>query len=308
MNYNEGNFVLLAMPAYNDQIYRNKFNSIAKMYYELITLIAKFHRVVVMIDPQSGASLKAVGKIPPNVQFDLSFPKSVWVRDYFPVRGRSGLIKLQYQPSYISRGEAQSVEQWVRKWLADNKVGYKPLDIIIDGGNIIISPDFQTAILTERVFHDNADLLRDNVAEMIRNAFGVEDVIIIPPEERDLTGHADGMIRWINHDTILLNRYPSKFRARVMDCLLKKLPDNVNIIEVPYTPSTEEYSDFPSAFGCYLNFINTPKFCIIPTFSNAVRDIEMCNIISQYCEVPLFSIECEAIARFGGVLNCISWN
>ncbi len=308
MNYNEGNFVVLAMPAYNDQNYRNKFNSIAKMYHELITLVAKFHKVIVLVDPRSCAALQSVGRIPMNVSFDVCYPRSIWVRDYFPVRCSNGHVKPKYQPSYISRGESQSAELWVRKWLADNKVGYRSLDLVIDGGNIIISPDFKTAILTERVFHDNSDLLRDRVAAKISESFEVDNVAIIPSEPKDITGHADGMIRWINHDTILLNRYPTAFRTKLMDSLVPKLPDNVKIIEVPYAPSAEEYSNFPSAIGCYLNFLKTPKCCFIPNFNYAMRDIEVCNIISQFCEVPQFNVESEAIARFGGVLNCITWN
>ena len=308
MNYNDQNFVLLAMPERNDLIYRNSFNSIAKMYYELITLVSKFHKIVVLVDPYSCETLQSVGRIPRNVSFDVSFPRSIWVRDYFPVRGRGGLVKTKYQPSYISRGEAQSAEQWVRKWLADNKVGYRSLDLVIDGGNIIISPDFKTAILTERVFDDNSDLLRDRVAEMISESLEVDNVIIIPLEPNDPTGHADGMIRWINHDTILLNRYPTAFRTRLMNSLLPKLSSDIKIIEIPYAPSTDEYYNFPSAIGCYLNFLKTPKCCIVPSFSYAARDIEVFNIISQFCEVPQFDIESVSVARFGGVLNCISWN
>ena len=225
-----------------------------------------------------------------------------------PIHGRNGWVKPIYRPSYQPQALSAKVDQWATKWLAENKVGFKPLNLVLDGGNIVISPDYKVAIFTDRVFQDNPYEFRDDVAGLIKDAFGVDQIAVIPCEPRDLTGHVDSMARWISNDTLILNRYPSAFRTRLMNCLQPKLPADTKIVEIPYCPSSTEFAGFPSASGAYLNFLLTSKCCVIPTFCNVQRDMKAFVIISEQSKVPCFAINAEAIAKYGGVLNCISWS
>ena len=308
MNYNDRDFVAMALPSVHDVYYRHNYNALIKLYHEMMIILAGLHKVHIHGDPASLAALKSCGTIPAGVKFDLSFPHSPWIRDYMPIYGRNGWVKPIYKPSYQPQTLSAKIDLWANKWLTENKVGYKPLQLVIDGGNIIISPDQTVAILTEKVFHDNPDYLRDNVASMISEAFGINRFIVLPCENRDITGHVDSMCRWISNDTLLINRYPSSFRSRLMSCLQAKLPSDTKIVEIPYCPSSSEFAGFPSASGAYLNFLKTSKCCIIPTFCDVQRDRKAFQLISEYCDVPCLQVNSEAISKYGGVLNCISWN
>ena len=78
----------------------------------------------------------------------------------------------------------------------------------------------------------------------------------------DMTGHADGMVRFIDENTVIGNRVPGKnsLEKRIASIL----QDNgIHTTEFPYFDSKGI-----SAEGCYLNFLETASHIFLPTFGN----------------------------------------
>ncbi len=80
------------------------------------------------------------------------------------------------------------------------------MDIILDGGNVVKHKD--KVILTSKVFKENPDYSELNLITKLKNQLQVKQIIIIPQEPKDFVGHADGMVRFIDTDTVLVNQYP----------------------------------------------------------------------------------------------------
>src|SRR5690606_13825515 len=89
--------------------------------------------------------------------------------------------------------------------------------------------------------------------------------IIIPRDPDDFTGHADGMVRYYNDNTVLINRYRANgkpaFQKRFKTALRK---EGLHLIEVPYNPYRN--ADYDSAVGMYINYLQVKDLVVVPTF------------------------------------------
>ena len=122
----------------------------------------------------------------------------IWLRDFMPVRSRSGrYVSFRYEPSYLDdypELRTDYAKQIASQFPMEDLVRS---DINLDGGNIVFSPSRRTAVISDRIFLENwgyssAALVRE--LERLLEA----RVIIIPSLRSDMTGHADGMVRFIS--------------------------------------------------------------------------------------------------------------
>ena len=84
------------------------------------------------------------------------------------------------------------------------KVGIKYLNLIVDGGNVVKCGD--TIVMTEKVFHENNKYSREDIEEMLRNAFEC-DIIFLPWDKSEKYGHSDGIIHYLGDNKVLLTNY-----------------------------------------------------------------------------------------------------
>jgi agmatine deiminase len=131
-------------------------------------------------------------------------------------------------------------------------------------------------------------------------------IFFIPEQPNDFTGHADGMIRFIDDKTVLINNYKSeskKFRD-AFEIAIRKT--GLNYIKIPYNPYNNDNDN--QADGCYINYLQMENAVIIPTFGIKEDD----SVVKQFEEIftgqTIVTISSNEIANDGGVLNCITWN
>lgn len=123
-----------------------------------------------------------------------------------------------------------------------------------------------------------------------------------------MTGHSDGMVRFINRDTILVNELEHEYNywRRGMEKVISKY--NLNYIEVPwFLPSVKSSI---SAIGCYINFLEVSNLIILPRFEIHPDIDQKVEMLFEriYPNKNIESIQINKIALKGGVLNCITWN
>ncbi len=121
--------------------------------------------------------------------------KDIWCRDYMPLQTAEGkFVQFRYEPSYLVGYEDKKTLP--EEVCAANDLEVTYYKINLDGGNVVQWDD--KALITDRIFTENpeySDKLK--LVSAIENLLEAE-VIIIPQINSDLTGHADGLVRFLN--------------------------------------------------------------------------------------------------------------
>lgn len=225
--------------------------------------------------------------------------RDVWVRDFMPVRTHSGrMIVFRYAPSYLA--DAPELRTDFRRDI-EPQLALTPLysDIALDGGNAVFSLSGKRVLISDRVFSENpeyppAALVRE-LSELLE-----AKVIVLPSLKSDMTGHADGMARFLNDRTVLCNRplsscgFEQKVKRSVQDC-------GLDAVDFPFVPTGGV-----SAVGCYLNYLETEQAVFLPVFG-LKQDGEAVSAAERLFPKPVIPVMIPHIAAEGGCLNCISW-
>lgn len=225
--------------------------------------------------------------------------KDIWARDYMPVKTKSGkYISFRYEPSYLKGYEIQRTDY--RKDIAPHftlPVTYS--NINLDGGNVVFSPSRSKAVITDRVFSENPAYDKKTLLTELENLLEAE-IIIIPSLKSDMTGHADGVVRFVNENTVIGNASPYKngYEQKVKSALKKH---GISVLDFPYFDSAGI-----SAVGSYLNFLETEKQIFLPVFGDA-QDEAAVKCAKEVFDKEIIPVNINGIAEEGGVLNCISW-
>lgn len=240
--------------------------------------------------------------------------KDIWCRDYMPIQvDKDNFVQFEYEPWYLNDKEEHKKTKSNPKKVCE-LTNIKPIfsDINLDGGNVVKCN--KKTILNERLFDDNPKFAKHQIVEELNKLFDSE-IIIIPQinKANDTFGHADGMVRFYNTNTILINELENEFKYWKKG-ILKTIKENkFNYIEIPWFEDKrkkykKKYPD--SAIGLYINFLEVGNLIIIPEFRiEGNRDDETYKIFKKnYPKKIIEQVEINEIAKFGGLLNCMTWN
>lgn len=236
-----------------------------------------------------------------NIKYKLlNNTKDIWLRDFMPVKTKSGkYLSFRYEPSYLANAPQLRTDfktDIAPKFKLENLV-YS--DINLDGGNVVFSPSKEKVIISDRVFSENSGMGEAELTAKLEKLLEAS-VFIIPSLKSDMTGHADGMVRFVGENTVVANAplSPYGFEAKFKKTLQKY---GINVIDFPYF-----FSKGGSAVGCYLNFLETEKTIFLPMFG-VDTDNEAIELAKSIFSKTIIPININEIAKYGGLLNCISW-
>ena len=238
--------------------------------------------------------------------------KDIWCRDYMPIQvDNTKFIQFQYEPSYLNDSkENQELKSSPLIVCKENNLNPFFSKINLDGGNVVKWSD--KVILTDRIFDENQESDNHKILRKLEKLLEVE-IIIIPQINCDMTGHADGLVRFHNSNTILVNELENEYKYWQKGILQTFKENNFNYIEIPWFSDTrkaikEKYPD--SAIGLYINFLEVQNLIIIPKFEIVGnRDDEAFRVFNTiFPDRDIEQIEINDIAKYGGLLNCITWS
>lgn len=236
-----------------------------------------------------------------NIKYKLlNNTKDIWLRDYMPVKTKSGkYVSFRYEPSYLaddSQLRTNFKTDIAPSFKVDNLVY---TDINLDGGNVAFSPSKEKVIISDRVYSENPSWHKAELTAKLAKLLEA-NVIIIPSLKSDMTGHADGMVRLVGENTAIVNAplSPYGFEAKVKKSLQNY---GFNVIDFPYF-----YSKGDSAIGCYLNFLETEQAIFLPVFG-VDTDNKAVQTAKHICHKAIIPVNINEIAADDGLLNCISW-
>ncbi|MDY6326894.1 MAG: agmatine deiminase family protein [Bacteroidales bacterium] len=232
--------------------------------------------------------------------------KDIWCRDYMPVQTESGrLIQFKYDPSYLKgKKEWEESRSDVKEICRLNNIDAIFSDINLDGGNVLICDG--RAIISDRIFTENPTYDKDSLVNELSRLLECE-IIIIPAEKGDYTGHADGMVRFVNGSTILGNRMTDEYKywQKGMQKVLEKY--KLTYIDVPFLTNIKDNKHPESAIGIYVNYLEVNNLVVLPIF-NREEDKQVIEILKNaFPNKIIETINYNDVAQEGGLLNCTTW-
>ena len=236
--------------------------------------------------------------------------RDIWCRDYMPVQvSEKEFCQFQFFPDYYLNPKSIHKLTISHEVCVDYNFHKKDSPIILDGGNIVKSKN--KVIISEKILGDNKYRSKDTMIKNIKRLLNIEDVILIPRLPYDETGHADGMVRFINDHKLIYSDFISQ-SASWQRQFYKAIDDiEIESEPFPYFETGEKNKDGGyTAKGCYINFAQIGTTILLPQFGCEKKDKEAIekavnNFPSNFTIVP---IEANEIAEDGGVLNCVTWN
>lgn len=234
----------------------------------------------------------------------------IWARDYMPIQVLNNkFIEYRYDPDYL-QGNSDEEESRELKTYPDivcDAIGLKTVktNIILDGGNVVKSEN--SIILTDKVVWENKRHYSEKqLIKRLRDLFEVDKVVLIPWDKECYLGHADGMLRFINNDKVLISGFyetaDDEFKKWIIEPL-KKSKIDWDWLRV----SEKEIEDNIA----YINFLQTNNLILVPSL-NRPEDEEALKQISKY--FPEYSsknridtVDMREVFQFDGALNCITW-
>lgn len=231
--------------------------------------------------------------------------KDIWCRDYMPVQTESGkFIQFRYDPSYLKgKKEWEDSRSDVKEVCRSNNINATFSDINLDGGNVLICDG--RAILSDRIFFENPDYEKDSLINELSKLLECE-IIIIPAQKGDMTGHADGMVRFVDRNTILGNDRAKEFQNWTKG--IQKVIDQYKLsyIDIPFFEDKDRKHPI-SAIGIYVNYLEVNDLIVMPIF-NRDEDNQALEIFKKtFPNKIIETIDYNDVAKEGGLLNCTTW-
>ncbi len=175
---------------------------------------------------------------------------------------------------------------------------------MLNGGNVTRTTD--KVIITDRIFIDNSNYDRKHLIKELRDLFQVDKLFLVPEQPKDFTGHSDGMVRFIDEQTVIINDYKlekTEF-SRAFEIAVHNT--GLDYIEIPYNPYSND--NYDQANGDYINYLQMENTVIVPTFGIKEDD----EVVKQFEQLfkgqTIATVRSNEIANDGGILNCITWN
>ena len=228
--------------------------------------------------------------------------KDIWARDYMPIQiNDNTYIEYRFDPDYLQGSTKGYRDLKTYPDIVCDAINLqtKKSDIIMDGGNVVKSND--CIILTDKIVKENQhSYKKGELIKKLQETFEVEKLVLIPWDKRERYGHSDGMLRFIDHETVVIQYYFEDHSA-----MLKPLKQaGLKIEFIDYKGNKDGEKDW-----AYLNFLQTKDLILLPKFgieqdNQAFEQIE--NFYPTY-KGKIFQIDMNETVNLGGALNCISW-
>ena len=231
--------------------------------------------------------------------------RDIWCRDYMPVQMTDHeFVSFDYNPDYLLDTAAH------RRTISDGYAVAKAngfdyihdrRDIKIDGGNTVHSG--MKMILTSKVFEENPGMPYDHLCRSLRMSLGAEPVFI-PWDANEIYGHTDGVVRFIDDDTVLMTNYAqwdAKMARRFRRCLE---PHFRTVHELRFDVRKPYRNNW-----AYIKWLQTDKVLILPKFNVPEDDQALSQVAALMPEYDgrIEMVDATDLTRYEGCLNCASW-
>lgn len=229
--------------------------------------------------------------------------KDIWARDYMPIQvSESKFVEFRYDPDYLQGTGAEERKLKTYPDIVCDAINLKTVksNIILDGGNVVKSQN--AVILTDKIVSENRYWYdKTSLVKQFEELFEVEHVILIPWPKVEEYGHSDGMLRFIDEQTVLINAIE---KTPTLERRLKE-----HGLKCEYLRFEVKRQD-PRNWA-YINFLQTKDLILLPKL-NIDEDEQAFEQMKKYYpdyarNNRIAKVNMTEIVKEGGALNCISW-
>jgi agmatine/peptidylarginine deiminase len=128
------------------------------------------------------------------------------------------------------------------------------------------------------------------------------EVVLIPWDTDEPYGHADGMVRYLGNDRVLVNNY-CDVDPNFSKALRGFLNNRFEVEELHF----DKYNQSELTWA-YLNFLQVGKALFVPQLGLKTDELACLQLQELMPETEVIPIDAKGLAKHGGALNCISWN
>lgn len=231
--------------------------------------------------------------------------KDVWAVDYMPIQtDLNNFVRFVYNPSYLQTKKYLKTISDVDEICKSIGIEIFKTDIIIDGGNVTRWTN--KLIMTDRVFKDNPTYERKKLIKELHELLQVDKIYFVPEQPGDFTGHSDGMVRFVDEHTVIINDYKQEKEDFYRAFEIAIHNTGLDYITIPY--NVYDNKSINHANGDYINYLQMENTVIIPTFGIKEDELAVRQLETIFVGQNIQTIESNEIAYDGGILNCITWN
>lgn len=295
--------LVLSAPSVDDQYYAPAFDAIVDFHIGYAQQTSGRDEVRIVVDEQTRPYYE--GRVADELLITANV-EDIWMRDFTLVNPNNP-VQFTYTDASVSAAQAEQTQQSFSVFAEATGIASRTSDLVLDGGNIV--DNYQGDIITTTRFLEDNNLSIAEGKQALAAAYGAERVAIIEPDE-DVLAHSDGMVAWLDGNTLLVNDY-SQIDPELQDLvrteLLASFPD-VEIIEVPVAyreNAPGEWVGFSSACGVNLNFVLTNSYVYVPTFGMS-HDEQVLDIIRANTDKEVVPINAEGVCGMGGSVRCLT--
>lgn len=246
--------------------------------------------------------------------------QNVWCRDYMPVKSATGkYVHFKYLPSYMVGMVKYKDKFPVREELQNEfqLPNYTTSEIILDGGAIEICG--KKGIVSDQVFRDNKSIPEPEIMKEIKDILDLEQLIVVPHYPYDFTGHMDGMVRFIDEKSVVVNDLNKELKCAenskipyrikrigkwVADFKSALVSAGLKWVELP-TSYSENGSD-SSGEGIYINFLLLEDLIIMPGYGKSEDKMAADRLFDLYGK-KVETVNATELSKMGGMINCVTW-
>lgn len=228
--------------------------------------------------------------------------KDIWMRDYMPLIREDGkYIRYIHEPDYLKGYDnIRTNPIAVTQFLNQNKIIDLPLNL--DGGNLIYQ--YKKLICTDKIYRENPSFSKEQINDLLYTTLQLKDLIIIPDIPDDMTGHADGMVRFITDTKVLVAPMLEEDKDIEKE-MIKKLKDkNLKVLKISQEAI---HNNKDEGWAPQINFLKTTSLLVVPIVKNIPANVKKI-FENEFSDYSIEYLDCGEIIKDGGALNCISWN
>ena len=298
----ETTLLVIALPEANSQYYKNYYDNILSFDIAYAKAVIKQDNIVILADKKGYELLRH--ELPKDV-FLQEPMYDIWVRDFSTALPSSPTL---FRYTAAAQAGSQADADWVQKrfevFIQKLGIDYRRSHLKLDGGNVV-DDQHDKLIVTQRFLEDNHLEYKEG-KDQLRKLTGFNQIAIIPADDELGLAHADGMLMFIDSNTLVVNEYPPSLRDKLFRELNLVFP-NLKIIEVVAEIDDEpENSQFPSACGLNVNAVVTSRNIYMPDFGSK-NDDKFFSVIKANTSKIIIRIPAQKVCKLGGSVRCLTW-
>ncbi len=300
--------IVLAAPASDDDYYAVVRNDIFNFHIAYAKQIMKHDDVLVLVDEDAYQRYaEALGE----KYVSVAGMADIWARDYASANPNRPVL-FRYTAAGQGGGkqgqaEADSVQKLFTSAIVKARLNLIKTDLLNDGGNSV-DDGAGNLVVSTKFLKDN-NLTEDQARKALRALRIADNIAFIEADEQGGLEHADGVVSFVDTNTLIVNSYPEDeaYAAKLEADLKRGLPGvKIHKIVTPYDGSKIYDHRFGSACGLYTNALVTPDRIYFPQFGIAEDAVALKQIKSATKRqvVPVMSAK---VCEMGGGVRCMSW-